>query len=67
MTLHPALPWWLLLPLMAAGVLLFRIHGRRTELFADGLMPAKPGATRAPPSAPLPQPPATVSQGPPQA
>lgn len=30
------------LMLVGAGVLLFRIHGRRTELFADGLIPKAP-------------------------
>jgi hypothetical protein len=39
--------------LIGAGVLLFHIHGRRTELFADGLIPkppaaADPAATEAP-------------------
>lgn len=28
--------------MVGAGVLLFRIHGRRTELFADGLVPRAP-------------------------
>ena len=41
--------------MIAAGVVLFRIHGRRTELFADGLMPAKPvPATADPPAIPPP-------------
>lgn len=33
--------------LVGAGVLLFRIHGRRTELFADGLVPRPPAAPAA--------------------
>jgi len=33
------------LVLIAAGILLFRIHGHRTELFADGLLPKRRRAT----------------------
>ena len=36
--------------LVGAGLLLFRSHGKRTELFADGLLPVQPAA--APPAAP---------------
>lgn len=45
--------------LIVAGVVLFRIHGHRTELFADGLMPKKPTPAQAAPeaSAPVPPPP----------
>jgi hypothetical protein len=32
--------------LIGAGVLLFRIHGHRTELFADGLLPKRRTTTR---------------------
>jgi hypothetical protein len=42
--------------MVAAGVVLFRIHGRRTDLFADGLMPKGPDPEPAPPVAPLPPP-----------
>ena len=35
--------------LVGAGLLLFRIHGKRTELFADGLLPVETAA--APPAA----------------
>lgn len=38
--------------LIAAGVVLFRIHGHRTELFADGVMPKKSAPTSTPDSAP---------------
>jgi hypothetical protein len=52
--------------LIGAGVLLFRIHGRRTELFANGLIPkpaiAAPTAAPAP-SAPIPPPPAAGPPG----
>jgi hypothetical protein len=37
--------------LIGAGVLLFRIHGRRTELFADGLLPKRRPPT--PPEGPI--------------
>jgi hypothetical protein len=46
--------------MVAAGVVLFRIHGRRTELFADGLGLRRPTAAGdGPPTAlePLPPPP----------
>ena len=50
--------------LILGGVLLFRIHGRRTELFADGLLPAKPVPAPGPPPdpqpIPIPPPPANV-------
>ena len=39
--------------LIGAGLLLFQIHGRRTELFADGLLPKGPEPAAAPP---VPQP-----------
>ncbi len=43
--------------LIGAGVLLFRIHGRRTELFADGLIPKPPEPPEpAPAAAPTPTP-----------
>jgi len=60
--------------MIAAGVVLFRIHGPRTELFAHGLMPAKrasaptvvpPTAGAAPPADPLPPPPGATRQDPP--
>ena len=38
--------------LVGAGVLLFKIHGRRTELFADGLMPKARGTVVTTPTAP---------------
>ncbi len=52
--------------LVGAGLLLFRIHSSRTELFADGLMPRRgppssgqpvAPALHEPPPAPLPPPP----------
>jgi hypothetical protein len=46
--------------MVLAGVVLFQIHGRRTELFARGLMPAKPAPdpdVRAMPLEPPPPPP----------
>jgi hypothetical protein len=44
--------------MIAAGVVLFRIHGRRTELFADGLVPSKPASREPEPAAPpIPPPP----------
>lgn len=48
--------------LIGVGVLLFRIHGHRTELFADGLMPKPPAATPASTAvaAPVSQAPAPV-------
>jgi hypothetical protein len=49
--------------LLVAGVLLFRIHGRRTDLFADGLLPRKlataPGAPGPVPPPPGASPPAS--------
>ncbi len=45
--------------LIGAGVLLFRIHGRRTELFADGLIP-KPPTAPGPVDPPTPIPPAPL-------
>ena len=44
------------LMLIGAGLLLFRIHGHRTTLFADGLMPKKPEPPAAP-AAVIPPPP----------
>jgi len=41
----------------AAGVVLFRIHGSRTALFADGLMPVRRTPQLEPPPEPLPPPP----------
>jgi hypothetical protein len=38
---------------IAAGVILFRIHGRRTALFADGLMPRTPPPEPTEPAAPV--------------
>jgi hypothetical protein len=38
--------------LVGAGLLLFKIHGRRTELFADGLMPKARGTVVTTPTAP---------------
>jgi len=43
--------------MVLAGIVLFRIHGSRTELFADGLMPAKRAPVPGEPPAPLPPPP----------
>jgi hypothetical protein len=48
--------------IIGVGILLFRIHGERTELFADGVMPKRevPPPTEPPdpvPLAPLPPPP----------
>lgn len=44
--------------LVLAGLLLFRIHGDRTELFADGLLPKKaPPPPPAPGPGPVPPPP----------
>ncbi len=40
--------------MVGAGVILFRIHGRRTELFADGLMPKQPGPEPSAPEAAVP-------------
>ena len=34
--------------LVGLGILVFRVHGHRTELFADGLMPKQPLPTPAP-------------------
>lgn len=42
--------------LIGAGVLLFRIHGHRTELFADGVMPKRAQVTPIDPLAPAPAP-----------
>lgn len=39
--------------LIGAGVLLFRIHGHRTELFADGVMPKRAQVTPTDPVAPV--------------
>lgn len=54
--------------LIGAGVLLFRIHGRRTELFADGLIPKPPEPapthTPTPTPAPAPDPSAPTGPGP---
>lgn len=47
--------------LLLAGVLLFRIHGKRTELFADGLLPTKPSSASAVSDAPAPLPPPPVA------
>lgn len=44
--------------LVALGIVVFRVHGHRTQLFADGLMPA-----RAP--APVTEPPAAAPTAPP--
>lgn len=50
--------------LLLAGLLLFRIHGKRTELFADGLLPTRPSSASAvsdpvpvppPPAMPMPE------------
>jgi hypothetical protein len=41
--------------LIGAGVLLFKIHGRRTELFADGLIPKAEPPVAAPPTALSPE------------
>lgn len=40
--------------LIGAGVLLFRIHGHRTELFADGVMPKRAIVTTGDPVTPVP-------------
>jgi hypothetical protein len=46
--------------LIGAGVLLFRIHGHRTELFADGVMPKRAQVTPIEPVAPVGAPPSDV-------
>jgi hypothetical protein len=43
--------------LIGVGLLLFRIHGQRTELFVHGLLPAKPSTPAAVPEPPAPIPP----------
>lgn len=53
---------------LLGGLLLFRIHGHRTELFANGLMPTKRSVPPALPAAPDPLPPppgASTTGGPP--
>ena len=45
--------------MVGVGLLVFRVHGRRTRLFADGLMPAKPIASAGTPP-PVPPPPGAV-------
>lgn len=45
--------------LVGAGLFLFRIHGRRTELFADGLIPKRPAPE---PSPPVPPPPSAIPE-----
>ncbi len=42
--------------LVGLGIVVFRVHGHRTELFADGLLPKKPAAlpVAAPPVPPPP-------------
>ena len=47
--------------LIGAGLLLFRIHGHRTALFADGVLPKKPE----PPAAPADPAPAAAAVVPP--
>jgi hypothetical protein len=42
--------------LIGAGALLFHIHGRRTELFADGLIPKPPTPVQPPGPLPAPEP-----------
>ena len=49
--------------MVLAGIVLFRIHGSRTELFADGLMPAKRAPAAGEPPAPLPPPPGAPAPG----
>ena len=46
--------------LAGLGLLVFRVHGRRTRLFADGLMPAKPSPPAANPQPLVPPPPGAV-------
>jgi hypothetical protein len=43
--------------MVVGGVLIFRIHGRRTELFADGLLPKPVALEAVAPQAPIPPPP----------
>ena len=52
--------------MVAAGIVLFRIHGRRTEVFADGILPKRPSADPPPASvAPVDLAPANVDPIPP--
>jgi hypothetical protein len=51
--------------LTVAGIVVFRIHGRRTELFADGLMPKPPTPPQPPAPAYVAPPTYTVPPAPP--
>ena len=49
--------------IVGAGLLLFRIHGRRTELFANGLLPAGSSTAEPIPPPPPAEPPAPKGRG----
>jgi hypothetical protein len=49
--------------MVGAGLLVFRIHGRRTELFANGLLPARSPAAEPIPPPPPAEPPAPKGRG----